>query len=163
MGTTRRTRSNRAYSRKIVRNYRVKLCDVCGAPTELVHSTQVYGRSVGKWDWYILCTNQQCRASVETVEGTSRPRKRMATPLNRRARIDAHRVFDKLWQTKDQRNRAYAWLAEKMGMERKDCHIGLFDTEQCQKAIRLILYYKPVIAADKEINNRFERTKKNDK
>jgi hypothetical protein len=53
-------------------------------------------------------------------------------------RKNAHCVFDHLW--KDgymKRSEAYTWLSKALRIEKKDCHISLFDSEMCQRAIEL--------------------------
>ena len=47
-------------------------------------------------------------------------------------------VFDTLWREKlMKRNQAYKWLAVQLGIESRDCHIGMFDIETCKKVIEL--------------------------
>ncbi len=60
-------------------------------------------------------------------------------------RIKAHTAFDPLWGRDDQyvSNRqgnrivAYRWLAHQLGIPdwQRDCHIGMFNIEQCQQVI----------------------------
>ena len=141
-------------------------CDICGAPTRLVHNLEIYGRPVGVWEWHILCTDEQCGAHVETRPGTAVASGRMSTPETRRARISAHRVFDRLWSTPHQRRNAYAWLAEQMGLTVRQCHIKLFDYDQCQEVIRLVRLHNPVIAdmnrSDPKLERIFRERKKPD-
>lgn len=33
-----------------------------------------------------------------------------------------------------ERKEAYKWLADAMGIDCKDCHIGMFSEEQCREA-----------------------------
>ena len=120
-------------------------CDICGAPTNLVHNIEIYGHPVGEWEWHILCTDPKCGAHVETHPGTGTARGQMATPETRQARIMAHQVFDRLWKTKYQRKNAYTWLAKAMGLSRRDCHIGKFSYEQCHEVVRLVTLHQPVI------------------
>lgn len=55
-----------------------------------------------------------------------------------RARKEAHRVFDQLWMLRYMsRNLAYTWLASKLNIKKRDCHISLFDEVTCQKVIQL--------------------------
>lgn len=63
---------------------------------------------------------------------------RTSTPADlptRKARIEAHAVFDKLWTHNRGRRDLYANLAKSMGLSKSKCHIGMFDVEQCQKVI----------------------------
>ncbi len=50
--------------------------------------------------------------------------------------MQAHRAFDPLWRGgKMKRSSAYAWLANQLGMPRKECHIGMFDLGLCQRVV----------------------------
>ena len=138
-------------------------CDICGAPTKLVHNAEIYGRPVGEWEWHILCTNKECNAHVETNPGTAVAKRRMDTPRTRQARVMAHRAFDKLWSNPYQRTRAYAWLAEKMGISKRKCHISLFDYDQCHEVVRLVNLHKPVIPDRREEDRRFFERVKHDR
>lgn len=35
------------------------------------------------------------------------------------------------------RAQAYKWLASSLGIEPKNCHIGMFDVETCKKVVAL--------------------------
>jgi hypothetical protein len=76
----------------------------------------------------------------------------MATQATKRARVRAHETFDALWQTKQQRSRAYAWLAKKMGLEQSRCHIAQFTYEQCQIVIQLVKQFPPDLLVGEEAN-----------
>lgn len=75
------------------------------------------------------------------------------------ARIEAHEVFDQLWQDAHEmdcynlpddpgesqiavdrirsaaRGRAYQWLADRMNLTVSECHIGAFDADQCGEVV----------------------------
>jgi hypothetical protein len=138
-------------------NHIPQRCDICGSPTRLVHNIEIYGRPVGEWEWHILCTDPKCGAHVQTKPGTGIAMRRMDTPRTRQARVMAHRVFDKLWSNPYQRRKAYAWLAEKMGLTPRQCHIALFTYEQCHEVVRLVKTYNPVIPDRDDHERLFER------
>lgn len=81
----------------------------------------------------------------------------MDTPRTRKARVIAHRVFDKLWNNSYQRRKAYAWLAEKMGIHSRQCHISLFTYEQCHEVVRLVKTHNPVMPDREDTDKFFER------
>ena len=113
-------------------------CPYCGAEARLADSAVVYhGTSYGPiW----LCANYpSCDAYVGCHKGTTEPLGRLADWELRKAKRAAHETFDKLWKGKPKgaRKKAYAWLAERMGLAIDDCHIGMFDVEQCQEVVRL--------------------------
>lgn len=68
---------------------------------------------------------------------------RLANKELRQAKIQAHHYLDNLWQRKTgiskghARGKAYKWLREQMKLEYKDCHIGMFDVEQCNKVVEI--------------------------
>lgn len=81
-----------------------------------------------------LC--RPCNAWVGCHKGTRKPLGRLANANLRRAKMATHRAFDPLWKEGDwTRSQAYAWLAEKLGIATEVCHIGMFDLNDCERAI----------------------------
>lgn len=55
-----------------------------------------------------------------------------------KARMGAHSAFDTIWQSGwMSRSEAYSWLADELGVPKKDCHMVLFDEETCNR-VRLL-------------------------
>lgn len=55
----------------------------------------------------------------------------------RRWRSSAHALFDPIWQSgKLSRHQAYGWLAKTLRIPREQCHIGMFNLEQCKATAR---------------------------
>ena len=114
-------------------------CPYCGEEAVLKDSKVIYRRSYGM-AW--ICWNYpQCDAYVGCHKGTDKPLGRLANKELREAKKAAHAAFDPLWlKAKDrrgERHKAYAWLAESLGIERDDCHIGMFDVETCKRVVAL--------------------------
>ena len=113
------------------------ICPYCGKRAEYVDSKEVYG---GKSYGYIyLC--RTCNAYVGVHDGTDKPLGRLADPELRRWKIAAHKAFDPMWKYgkfAGHRNDAYAWLSEQMELPRELTHFGMFDIDQCRKAIYII-------------------------
>jgi hypothetical protein len=75
----------------------------------------------------------------------------------------AHAAFDPLWQQWREaypdyvrapshvrsaaRGRAYAWLADQLGIAKADCHIGHFDVAQCQRVVDVVQQHQPTPSA----------------
>lgn len=87
-----------------------------------------------------------CRAWVGCHPGTDKPLGRLADAELRAAKQAAHYAFDPLWarvmrrdsiSKGEARGRAYAWLAKELGIAPEDCHIGMFDPEQCRRVVRI--------------------------
>lgn len=67
------------------------------------------------------------------------PLGRLANAELRSAKSAAHAMFDPLWKSrKMHRGQAYAWLAKQMGLRQEDCHIGMFDVDQCKKVFQVM-------------------------
>jgi hypothetical protein len=113
-----------------------------------VDSKEVYGRSFG---YIFLC--RKCDAYVGVhksghMEGL--PLGTLANAETRKARRQAHEFFDPLWEAKIEReecskrsarNKAYKWLADQLGIEKKDCHISMFQKEECERVVEICSPY----------------------
>lgn len=111
-----------------------KPCPYCGKGPSLADSKEVYGKSYGPiW----IC--RDCNAYVGCHRGTCRPLGTLANEETREARKRAHAAFDPLWRGKFMgRNQAYRALAKKLGIEKKDCHIGMLDAETCRRVVAVV-------------------------
>jgi hypothetical protein len=71
----------------------------------------------------------------------------------RQARNKLHRLFDPLWEEKvfKSRHRAYRWLADSLGLDVADCHIGYFSKELCDKAIQIVAIKREIDLALVEV------------
>jgi hypothetical protein len=91
-----------------------------------------------------------CGAFASCHPGTAIPCARPANGHTRYLRHKAHEAFDPLWMgygsgsgrtkgvaTGKARKRAYRWLAQEMGLEIQDMHIGLLNADQCRRVIEL--------------------------
>jgi len=122
------------------------ICPYCGEPARYADSAPLYrGVSYGMvW----IC--DPCGAWVGVHKGTDKPLGRLANAELRQWKVKAHAAFDPLWKAKLERRRrergpeykvvyargsGYAWLAGQMGIAPQNCHIGLFDVEQCKLVI----------------------------
>lgn len=75
----------------------------------------------------------------KVVSDGTLPLGRLANAELRQAKRAAHAAFDPLWQSRRMSRRsAYAWLAQQLGIAVEDCHIGMFDTESCQRVIAAV-------------------------
>ncbi len=115
----------------------------------LVDSKVIYG---GKsYGWAYICQRfPKCDAYVGCHPNTKRPLGRLANKELRGAKGAAHLLFDVLWQKKMKRDKCskkmarlagYRWLATQLGIKRSQCHIGMFDVEQCRKVVEVCAPY----------------------
>jgi len=103
----------------------------CGSPMHLRD---------GKWGKFWGCSDwPQCDGLVACHKGTSTPRGKATNKATRDARIRAHAAFDALWEPmgRDWRGRAYRWLAEQVGHDAGELHIGYSGLEMCQQIIEV--------------------------
>lgn len=117
------------------------LCDYCQEPPELVTGKAIYPHRkdlYSKQFW--LCNN--CGAYVGTHKNSPghKPLGRLANAELRLAKGEAHSAFDPLWRTGARtRTEAYNWLANQLGIQIYDCHIGMFNVATCKRVVDVCL------------------------
>lgn len=53
--------------------------------------------------------------------------------------MEVHKIIDPLWKSgKIKRQSVYKMLADKMGLDRTKTHVGMFDVDECKKAIEVM-------------------------
>lgn len=111
-------------------------CPYCGCDARLADSKIIYGRSYGL---VFICLNYpRCDAYVGVRSG--KPMGTMANAELREYRKLAHATFDRLWKSGAMtRSGAYRLLAERLGLQPVDAHIGLFDVNMCRKTIEVAM------------------------
>ncbi len=66
------------------------------------------------------------------------PLGRLANAELRKLKSQAHAAFDPKWRSGMMtRKEAYGILADRLGIKRKDCHIGMFEEETCLKVVEI--------------------------
>ncbi len=111
------------------------ICPYCNEAAILVYGAVIYPHRPDlreKRFWRCL----PCDAHVGCHPGTEKPLGRLANKELRSAKQKAHVAFDPLWQS-GWRNRreAYAWLAHQLGINERDCHIGMMDVPTCRRVV----------------------------
>lgn len=109
-------------------------CRYCGGVVELCNNSEVYGgRSFGDWPYCYLC--RACGAYVGIHPDTDLPLGTLADRDLRTKRKDGKHAFYALIKKKNwPRDDAYAWLSETLGIKPSQCHWGMFEADQCDKA-----------------------------
>ena len=112
------------------------VCPYCGQFSKLVTGLAIYPHRPDLEDkWFYQCA--PCEAYVGCHKGTKQSLGRLANAELRVAKSRAHAAFDPLWEIgKMDRHQAYAWLAKELGLDKKHCHIGMFDVDQCDAVVR---------------------------
>jgi uncharacterized protein DUF3268 len=123
----------------------IPVCPYCSKPSTLVTGAVVYPHMpelAEKPIWACM----PCGAWVGCHPGGQMPLGRLADAGLRRAKKEAHNLFDPLWKAKmrrdgcskrEARGKAYAWLAGQLGIPREDCHIGMFDVATCRRVVEI--------------------------
>lgn len=120
-------------------------CPYCEQPSEQVTGAVIYPRRPDLAQ-KVIYRCEPCAAWVGCHPGTDIPLGRLANKALRDAKQAAHAAFDPLWKakkardnisTKAARTAGYRWLATQLGIDAKDCHIGMFDEQQCQRVVEL--------------------------
>ena len=114
------------------------ICPYCNQPASLVDGVTIYPHRPDLYEKkFYLCP--PCDAYVGCHGGTAEPLGRLANAELRAAKIEAHAAFDTRWRGVGRctRSEAYKWLAGRLGIPWKDCHIGMFDVEQCRRVVEI--------------------------
>lgn len=109
-------------------------CGDCGAAMEL---------SKGRFGWFLRCERfPRCRGTHAVHQDTLEPTGTPADAETRRWRRIAHDSFDRLWIDGHMaRPDAYEMLAEKLGIDVDDAHIGSFDLARCKRVLDIVDAY----------------------
>lgn len=131
------------------------ICPYCNKAAEFVNGETVYPHrkdlhSLNFWKCsscsaYVGCHKRHPKYNPNG----DKPLGRLANFELRTAKRVAHFHFDPLWHFSDMsRTEAYKWLARKLDIDPKDCHIGMFDLETCNKVRQICIDYQ---ASSKEV------------
>ncbi len=117
------------------------ICPHCNQPAKLVTGSDIYRNrpDLDRLQFWkcATCADIYCGCH-ETGDGTT-PKGTLAGRSLREARMRAHRAFDPIWRDGSmKRSVAYAALAKHMGIEKQDCHIGMFTEVQCFEVVKIV-------------------------
>lgn len=122
-----------------------RFCPYCQSKCKVQDSSVIYGRSYGP---VLICTRFPACDSYVGCHRNGRPLGTLANAELRRFRNAAHAAFDPIWKTgRMRRQEAYAWLAKRLGIDKYECHIAMFDLDMCGKVIEICREEKPVGSA----------------
>ncbi|GAA0567720.1 zinc-finger-containing protein [Halomonas salifodinae] len=126
------------------------ICPYCGQFSRKVGGDAIYPHRPDLYHkTFYQCA--PCDAHVGTHPGTDKPLGRLANAELREWKQRTHAAFDPIWKDRYLRKSAadpdykkgmarggrYKRLAELMGIDKEDCHIGMFDVAACQLAIQI--------------------------
>jgi len=114
-------------------------CPYCDKPATLVTGEIIYPHRLDLYEkqfWYC----ELCNAYVGCHGLTSMPLGTMANADLRSWRKAAHNAFDSLWKGKGRkvRSSSYSILANILGIDLDDCHIGQMDIAMCKSVIEAV-------------------------
>lgn len=108
------------------------ICGYCNKFSKMVKGSVIYPH-INKLHHLDIYHCSDCDAYVGCHKGTTKPLGRLANAELRKAKVKAHNCFDDIWKDGHmKRGEAYSWLADKLGIKKSDCHIGMFSVEQCE-------------------------------
>lgn len=114
-----------------------KECRYCGGEVIYVSNKEIYGKEYGAdrgSNMCYLCVS--CKASIGVHPYTDIPLGIMADDNLKTLKKEAHALFDPIWKNGQMtRTEAYRWLAKKLGIPERECHIGWFDEEMLMRVI----------------------------
>lgn len=125
-------------------------CDYCGEAAVLVAGDIIYPHRPdlhAKKFWQC----GPCEAWVGCHPGTEIPLGRLADAELRLWKQKAHAAFDPIWKARWKRKNSedknytpamarggrYAALAEKLGIPKQQCHIGMMDVALCRRVVEV--------------------------
>lgn len=114
------------------------VCQYCNNKCVKINGSQLYNnRPDLKFKIFYKCF--PCDAYVGTHVATGEPLGSVANSKLRSARMATHKLFDGFWkETGMKRYHAYADLADEMKITKDECHIGMFDVDQCKKVQSIV-------------------------
>lgn len=131
-------------------------CPYCSQPAKLVTGKVIYGHRPDLARLFFWqCAPCDAYVGCHRNGDGKQPLGRLANAELRMWKMRAHEAFDPLWKELvekeiealgghtpkgiKQRHRtdAYKNLAQDLGIEMKDCHIGMFDVELCKRVVQV--------------------------
>lgn len=134
------------------------ICPYCGAPTELISSSEIYGDKAAPSSRSRIC--RPCQAWVSCHPYSDQAQGSVAKASLRKMRYKAHQAFDRIWREgfKSSRFKAYSWLSLRLGIPRHLVHMAYFNEEECERTIEICHEYisahgdRTAIQGNKEVS-----------
>lgn len=124
-------------------------CPYCGSRALLRPASVVYGSKAADpaAPYYVCACYPACDSYVAAHRDTRLPMGTLADRKLRRKRIEAHKAFNRLWETGLMgKKQAYRWLQAKLDLPEQEAHIGRFSLFRCEQVIRLCEEYFPAVS-----------------
>lgn len=112
-------------------------CPYCGGVVSLTSCKEVYPHRPDLWHkpmWACM----PCEAWAGCHPGGTRRAGRIANIETRKLKIEAHAAFDPMWKSGEMsRTKAYKWLGEKLGLDKRDCHMGWMSDDNLRRVVEV--------------------------
>lgn len=130
-------------------------CTHCGEQAELTTEDKIAAlksNNPNKYFW--ICESCEAWCGIHKNTSANAPLGLPANENLRKLRQQTHYEFDQLWKRKMERdgcssrqarNSGYKWLSEQMGICVEECHIALFNEDQCKEAIEICRPFREAI------------------
>jgi hypothetical protein len=111
------------------------ICPYCNKQSEQVTGYEIYPHRPDLcFQTFYRCS--PCNAYVGCHPQTNKPLGTLANAELRALRSQVHAAFDPIWKKHTmKRTEAYLWLAETLKISFKECHIGMFNKDLCERAL----------------------------
>lgn len=127
-------------------------CGYCGRAARFRETSEHIYQGL---DWGPVWECPVCDAYCGCHPDTGQPLGTLANKALRTQRREVKLLFNPLWEDVDgaypyvapggrprlrriMRTRAYAWLAEQLGLSKDDCHVAMFDEAMCRRVVQLL-------------------------
>lgn len=123
-------------------------CPYCGSQALLRPASVVYGTNAidHATPYYVCARYPACDSYVAAHRDTRLPMGTLANRDLRCRRIEAHKAFNRLWETGlMSKKQAYRWLQAKLGLPEQESHIGKFSSFRCEQVIQLCRNFFPTM------------------
>lgn len=127
-----------------ISNTKAPICPYCGTKTYLTSfrymKLRSFKRGANKGRNRLVYMCPKCHKHVNVHRGTNIA---MGFPGDSEVKLwrkFTHYIFDQLWRKKNgNRKKCYTWLSKNLGIDQEECHIGMFTSEECKRAIELCI------------------------
>lgn len=116
-------------------------CQYCNEPAGLVGGDVIYPHRedlyhLKFWNCSPCGAYVGCHKAGNNQGDGTKPLGVLANKDLRKVKYLAHASFDTIWKSKMMsRKEAYSWLAWELQVPKKECHIGMFTIQQCEKIV----------------------------
>ena len=120
------------------KNNKKVYCPYCGAEAKIRPASVVYKENTLHSDGFLFVCDRypKCDAYVGAHKESRKPMGTLANGDLRNKRIQAHKVFDRMWQSGLMTKwEAYKWMQATFCLNESQAHIAMFSEYMCDRLI----------------------------